>query len=41
MSFFEVKEGHKMDKDLDDANITELYIEKGIHISIHKLVLKN
>ena len=37
----EVKEGHKMNKDLDDANITELYIEKGIHISIHKLVLKN
>jgi hypothetical protein len=37
----EVKEGHKMGKDLDDANITELYIEKGIHISIHKLVLKN
>jgi hypothetical protein len=37
----EVEEGHKMNKDLDDANITELYIEKGIHISIHKLVLKN
>ena len=37
----EVKEGHKMNKDLDNANITELYIEKGIHISIHKLVLKN
>ena len=37
----EVKEGHKMNKDLDDANITKLYIEKGIHISIHKLVLKN
>lgn len=37
----EVKEGHKMNKDLDDANITELYIEKGIHISIHKLILKN
>ena len=37
----EVKEGHKINKDLDDANITELYIEKGIHISIHKLILKN
>ena len=37
----EVKEGHKVNKDLDDANITEIYIEKGIHISIHKLVLKN
>ena len=36
----EVKEGHKMNKD-SDPNITELYIEKGIHISIHKLVLKN
>lgn len=35
----EVNEGHKMSKD-SDANITELYIEKGIHISIHKLVLK-
>ena len=35
-----VEEGHKMSKD-SDANITELYIEKGIHISIHKLVLKN
>ena len=39
----EVKEGHKMNKDSEDTNpnITELYIEKGIHISIHKLVLKN
>ena len=36
----EVDEGHKMSKD-SDVNITELYIEKGIHISIHKLVLKN
>ena len=36
----EVEEGHKMSKD-SDPNITELYIEKGIHISIHKLVLKN
>lgn len=36
----EVKEGHKMSKD-SDTNITELYIEKGIHIYIHKLVLKN
>ena len=39
----EVKEGHNMNKNSEDANpnITELYIEKGIHISIHKLVLKN
>jgi len=37
----EVKEGHKMNKDSEDANITELYIEKGIYISIHKLILKN
>ena len=37
----EVEERHKMNKDSDDANITELYIEKGIYISIHKLVLKN
>ena len=36
----EVEEGHKMSKD-SDTNITELYIEKGIHIFIHKLVLKN
>jgi hypothetical protein len=36
----EVEEGHKMSKD-SDTNITELYIEKGIHIYIHKLVLKN
>lgn len=36
----EVKEGHKMNKNLEDPNITELYIEKGIHISIHKLVVK-
>jgi len=33
----EVKEG----QDSEDENITQLYIEKGIHISIHKLVLKN
>ena len=39
----EVEERHKMNKDSEDTNpnITELYIEKGIHISIHKLVLKN
>ena len=35
-----VEEGHKINKDLKDANITELYIEKGINISIHKLVVK-
>ena len=34
-----VEEGHKINKDLEDANITELYIEKGINISIHKLVV--
>ena len=36
----QVEEGYKMSKD-SDPNITELYIEKGIHIFIHKLVLKN
>ena len=36
----EVEEGHKMNKKLKDPNITELYIEKGINISIHKLVVK-
>lgn len=36
----EVEEGHKMNKNLEDPNITELYIEKGITISIHKLVVK-
>jgi len=36
----DVEEGHKMSKD-SDPNITELYIEKEIFISIHKLVLKN
>jgi hypothetical protein len=34
-----VEEGHKINKHLEDANITELYIEKGINIYIHKLVL--
>ena len=33
-----VEEGHKINKNLQDANITELYIEKGINISIHKLI---
>ncbi len=36
----EVEEGHKMNVNSKDPNITELYIEKGIHISIHKLVVK-
>ena len=36
----EVEEGHKVNKNLEDPNITELYIEKGIHIYIHKLVVK-
>ena len=35
----EVKEGHKIDKKSKDVNLTQLYIEKGIHISIHKLVV--
>ena len=35
----DVQEGHKMSKSTD-ANITELYIEKGIHIYIHKLLVK-
>lgn len=35
----DVKEGHKMSKSTD-PNITELYIEKGIHIYIHKLLVK-
>ncbi len=35
-----VEEGHKINKDLEDANITKLYIEKDIHISIRKLVVK-
>jgi hypothetical protein len=34
-----VEEGHKINKHLEDANITELYIEKGINIYIHKLVV--
>ncbi len=36
----DVEERHKMYKALEDPNITELYIEKGINISIHKLVEK-
>lgn len=42
----EVGEGHKMphvnpqDPALHDPNLTELYIERGNHISIHKLVKK-
>ena len=36
----DVEERHKMYKALEDSNITELYIEKGINISIHKLVVK-
>jgi len=35
----DVKEGHKMSKSTD-TNITELYIERGIHIYIHKLLVK-
>ena len=36
----DVKEGHKINKKSKDDNLTELYIEKGINISIHKLVVK-
>ena len=35
-----VEEGHKMNTNMKDSNVTELYIEKGINISIHKLVVK-
>ena len=36
----EVPEGHKMVGTLEDTNLTELYIERGIHISIRRLVKK-
>ena len=36
----DVEEGHKLGGYSEDPNITELYIEKEICISIHKLVLK-
>ena len=36
----EVEEGHKMDGTLGDPNLTQLYIERGIHIYIHRLVKK-
>ena len=36
----DVKEGHKINKQLKDENITELYIEKGINVYIRKLVVK-
>ena len=36
----DVKEGHKLNKNIKDDNLTELYIEKGINISIHKLEVK-
>ena len=35
-----VNEGHKINKNNKDINITELYIEKEIHIYIHKFVIK-
>ena len=38
----DVKEGHKMSgSGSNDENLIELYIENGIHISIHKLVVKS
>lgn len=37
----DVEEGHKLNKTAKpNPNITELYIEKGIYIFIHKLLLK-
>jgi hypothetical protein len=37
----DVKEGHKIGESTDpNPNITELYIERGIHIYIHKLLVK-
>lgn len=36
----EVPEGHKMVGTLEDTNLTELYIERGINISIRRLVAK-
>ena len=36
----DVKEGHKLNKNIKDDNLTELYIEKGINIYIRKLVEK-
>ena len=36
----DVKEGNKLNKNIKDDNLTELYIEKGINIYIRKLVVK-
>jgi hypothetical protein len=36
----DVKEGNKINKDNKNPNETELYIEKGMYISIYKLELK-
>ena len=36
----EVEEGHKMDGTRGDPNLTELYIEKEVYISIRRLVKK-
>ena len=36
----DVKEGHKINKDNKNPNETELYIEKGMFITIYKLKLK-
>ncbi len=38
LNMVDVEEGHKIDKRSKDENLTELYIEKGIHIYIRKLV---
>jgi MoaA/NifB/PqqE/SkfB family radical SAM enzyme len=35
----DVKEGHKINKENPNPNITELYIEKGMFITINKLTL--
>ena len=36
----EVDEGHKMNGKIGDPNLTELYIERGVNISIRRLVKK-
>ena len=41
MNKVEVEEGHKMNGKRGDPNLTELYIEREISISIHRLVKKD
>ena len=41
MNKVDVGEGHKKNGKIEgNSNLTELYIENGIHISIHKLILQ-